>query len=149
LRWLVAGAELGYARVGGPLVSSSSSASARTENDATWFRVGGYAGARLPLSYAALSAGLSSGYDSLPVDYLSQGFFEQQRWPQVGYLAAWTTLDVHVLCDLAITTSGEIAGIVRKGMDEIRGSGFHIGAAFQPNRTCRRERATDFGLRTQ
>jgi hypothetical protein len=114
--------------------------------DITWTRLGFRAGARIPLNVAAFHLGVGTGYDHFTVNKLPKGFM----WalPDKIYVGAWSSLDIQVFCDWAAFGGAQFDGYLQefvKIKDVLISPQF--GVAFQPNRACHGERASDFGLR--
>jgi hypothetical protein len=99
---------------------------------AEYFAIGRF-GARVPLNFAALSAGV--GLD-----------LEIIHWPDTdeptGGANAWVALDLSPFCDWLLPASALIdSGAL--------GSVLEVGLAYQPSARCHAERETVFGVRAQ
>ena len=134
-RWFTLGLDAGLASGSGGAPTSDAPAP-----DVLWFRFGGRAGVRLPLSGLAINLGVETGYDALAFAGL----------PSLSglFVGGWMSVDVHVACDW-MGYGGVDFDRQNKANGEAVILGFRLGVAFQPNTRCRHERSNDFyGLST-
>ena len=153
-RWWTAGLDLGFASGHGeraaqdPLTARSEAATA-TPPDLTWFRVGMRVGARFPFHYVTAHLGVGGGYDNQALTKLPQGV----AWTNTdhGYTSGWFMLEGTALCEW------QFFGGVHVDLPDIVGPfghfaastallGIQLGAAFQPNEQCARDRSTRYGV---
>jgi len=152
-RWFSLGLDFGLATGSASPSAANTFQPADTEagvesrsGDINWTRLGFRTGLRIPLNVVAFNLGISTGYDHFTVNHLRPGY----EWghPDFAYLGSWSSVDVQVFCDWALVGGATVDGYLKKVID-FDGSvkSAMIGVAFQPNSTCRAERATQFGLR--
>lgn len=122
----------------------------------TWKRALFRMGNRFPFHAVAFSLGGGVGIQELNLDKIRTGV------PQ-GLVGIWTSLDWQPLCDWGLTLMGDVYLVPNKNdsamtTDSAMTSGsdqggpdislsLQVGAFFQPNAQCTKERATQFGLR--
>ncbi len=115
--------------------------------EVSWQRAAFRTGFRLPLNMVAWNLGISVGYDHIGLSNVPQGIpWNKEHRPSTG---AWSSLDIQVLCDWAVFAGGGIDGFLKKVVNYDNSAyNLQFGIAFQPNSTCRKERGTEYGLRT-
>ncbi len=101
---------------------------------------------RAPFNVVALNVGAEGGLMQFEVkDVLTK---------YQGLFGVWTGIDVQPLCDWGARVSFDLAfaSELSRGGDNNQGGGpvggANFGVFWEPNARCRRERSTDFGLRS-
>ena len=93
------------------------------------------AGPRIPFDFVSVSFGGQVGIEEVNVENVRTGDLS----PVVG---GWGAIDVQPLCDWGISALGSGGTSNDQGF-----ATFRVGVFFEPNAACRRERATEHGLR--
>jgi hypothetical protein len=122
-------------------INNSFAAPTSTTSGASTLRAVARIGGRLPLAYGAFSGGLEGGYFQPSVDGLDL--------KPMGLFGGWLGLEIAPLCDFAFPISVDLAGTPQNGdflPSDTWQMTVQLGAAFQPNSRCRRERAQAVGL---
>ena len=145
-RWWTLGVDLGFAAGHGERTTSDpltprSDAGTATPPVLSWFRAGLRAGARFPFHYVALHVGIGGGYDNQALTLLPHGL--AWEYTDHAYASAWTALEASVLCEWQLFGGAHIDASV-PGQTAVLG--IQIGAAFQPNEQCRRDRSMHYGV---
>jgi hypothetical protein len=95
---------------------------------------------RIPIDWVALNVGPEVGTIELDIKDVQTGRV------QATY-GTWAAIDIQPLCDWGARVVADLWG-----QSDANGGGpagtLQIGAFYEPNARCRRERATRFGLRT-
>ncbi len=95
-------------------------------------------GPRIPFNAVALGMGISLGFQELDLEQVRTG-------KKTGLGGLYTQLDIQPLCDWGLFALGHF----QKPFSDDRLMGaLQAGIFYQPNAKCRRERATDIGLRS-
>jgi len=151
-RWFTFLADAAYASgiVRGIILSD---VSARQETS----RLGGRAGLRLPLQFAALSSGLGLAYESRELSHLSFALNEISATNcfngacftpdlPLAVFSGWFSIDIEPLCDWLASVQVTVDDAVVSPGGVPLGGTLAFGFGYQPNSTCRRERALRPGL---
>ncbi len=108
--------------------------------DATWSRVLFRLGPRLPFHAVSFSFGPGAGLQELNLAKIHTGVPD-------AVAGAWAGLDWQPLCDWGVSFMGDGYAPVSTKATGSAGS-LQLGAFYQPNARCKKERATHFGLRS-
>jgi len=100
-------------------------------------------GFRVPFNVVALNLGPEIGMLELDVARVRTGKVQ-------GMLGTWAGLDIQPLCDWGARASFDVAAATDMSMNHGGGpvSSLQFGLFWEPNARCRRERSTEFGLRS-
>ncbi len=107
---------------------------------AAWRRIVARLGPRLPFHAVSFSFGPGVGIQEFDLAKVRTGV------PQ-AFFGGWAGLDVQPLCDWGLTLMADVYKVSAKNVSTDPIGSLSVGAFFQPNAQCRRERATRFGLR--
>lgn len=98
-------------------------------------------GGKVPLYYAALSAGPGVAFS---VQDIASPTFGHSGEPAL-YLSGWAALDLQPICDVGLQVMVQEAAVAEAGHPQ-GNTTFVFAAGYQPNQRCRREQAGVFRL---
>jgi len=149
-RWFHVLGELGLASLGATVLEEPNNPNPAVrksldEVSVTWMRAVARVGPRLPLGRAAVGINIGAGLDGFIVGGAPAGLRIAEGGTVVPFLSFGLLVDVHVTCDFPVFVGASLDSPFADGLSNFAASA-KLGVAFQPNRSCRRDQRTTYGL---